>query len=576
MKPIFAILAWTFFALPLLGKNIYVHHSVNIISNNTYYYNPPVGNPITTPILPGDRLVLLPDPNSTDNSRIHLQLNNVVGAPGLPIEIANPYNTVININPDHTYGIYLNNCKFIKINGNGVSTNKSDDRFYGIQIRIKKAGQSIKAEKGSSFIDVNRVWADVNPNIPDSLNSPAFLFKSNAICVDSVVYYSEKTFLMQDVFVRNCRISNASGEAIYIGETSKGNKTPCMIKTQIELSFNDYTGELIDIKKQTVNQSTNVIKPHYIDNVQIQNNIIEDCGWDAIQISRAHNFVVSHNEIYNYGTKDHDSHKSGIIIGEGASGDIFNNLIYRGSGWGIQARPSGNLRIFNNYLVESGHTGAWPKGKYHAAINTHTINLNKSFAYGANSIGEKTISIAHNLVVRPIDVGIRMNCDGCRSNGIPILQDQYEGVLIGNVVLQPIIKNTGLNVARIQSGADDNDMNNGYPLHRDYRKANLTYYNPADAKLQDISNSDPTKWDITPTKNSPLIDKAPIMPENNVPYEDFYGNIRPPYVPVKVSYFQGSGSAPDFGPVERIISHITEIPSLSPSSVRTSNKTNQF
>lgn len=532
------------FLIPCIttAKDILIHPDASIIKENLYYFRDADGELTRESIEPGDRLVLL---GREDNSRNHLQLEKVFGTAEKPITIANTPGTIVNINSDNTYGIFLNHCQHIRIDGGANNVSTSNPFHYGIQIRIGKGGQSIKADNGSNFISIKRVWIDVPLEVQNSSNSPAILVKSNVQCFQGIERYSANTFIMQQVHISNNRISNAGSEAIYIGETGNGKNTNCTLKSILTPIFNE-SGKLIRIDSTATLQSVDKILPHYLDDVVVSNNHIENSGWDGIQLSWCHNFEVKNNRIEQYGVKEENSHNYGIIIGDGCSGNVQGNFIGKGSGNGINAKPSGNTYIFNNVIAQSGFLGA-ASPVYHAGINTYAENLSSSYTWGKNTEGEKVINLSHNLIYRPYGLGIRMNGKG-PNNTTREENPHYRAVCIANVLVES--QNIGYDNPsshNLQMAQVDEDTNVDYPAHADTKSANHISSSLDDVKLKNTSSSNIFEWDFRPIADSPLLDRAPSM-VTNLEYRDYYDQLRQ----LNPGGSQSTGFQPDFGPAERV------------------------
>ncbi|MGB0165297.1 MAG: right-handed parallel beta-helix repeat-containing protein [Luteibaculum sp.] len=517
------------------GKKIEIDPNDGIVKDGSYN---------SVDIEPGDTLVLKGDANK---QRIHLQLNNLHGALGNPIVVTSEENEVITIaNSTQGYGIYLQNCTHIKIDGAASDTDHSNGIHYGIKIEPQTETIAIKAEHGTSFLTINRVWILYSTSLRSGSDKPAILVKSNAQCHADTARYSEDTFLLQDLSISNCKIDNAPGEAIYLGETGKGDETPCTVTFRYELDFNEYTGELVEIQKQWGEFSVNTVKPHYLDNVVVENNEIHNPGWDGIQLSRCHNFIVRNNVVEDYGLKN-DGHISGIIIGEGSSGEIYGNYVGNGAGASIEARPAGNLWIFNNFLANSGQGRNWGSA-WHAAINTYAENIDSSFVRGKNLWGEKSIRVTHNLIYHPKHHGIRLNSKGL-TTGTRDNHPFYQAICLANAICD-----AGAAAINIQS--TDDDINPLPPYNSNVDNWNEEVLDKSQLKLSDTSPTNPYDWNIRPTTASPLLDAAPVLYENQV-YRDYYNQRRGPFVTVpKLLLIKGAGRAPDMGPAEWVAPQI--------------------
>jgi hypothetical protein len=98
--------------------------------------------------------------------------------------------------------------------------------------------------------------------------------------------------------------------------------------------------------------------PIRLHNVEIAFNTLERTGWDGIQMSTTTGTNSIHdNVVRDFGTVNYSSQQTGIAIGGAATGDIYNNTIVRGTGWGINAMGYGKITIRNNTVESVGANG---------------------------------------------------------------------------------------------------------------------------------------------------------------------------------------------------------------------------
>ncbi len=135
-------------------------------------------------------------------------------------------------------------------------------------------------------------------------------------------------YVMTKVIVRNTYIHDVAGEGMYIGHTYPWGD-PAL--------------------------SNNV--PQRMDSVEIYNNIVENTGWDGIQLSNARNGAkIYGNTVNNFGTANIDAQRAGIILGGNTKGDVYNNTVTNGMGNGIEIFGYDTLRVYNNTVTNVGNT----------------------------------------------------------------------------------------------------------------------------------------------------------------------------------------------------------------------------
>ncbi len=83
--------------------------------------------------------------------------------------------------------------------------------------------------------------------------------------------------------------------------------------------------------------------------VRVYNNIVHRTGLDGIQVGSA----VEDCEIFNNYIKDYAllNHQTGIQIGNGTTGKVYNNVIDTGKGYGIFCLGRGDNLIYNNLII---------------------------------------------------------------------------------------------------------------------------------------------------------------------------------------------------------------------------------
>ena len=139
------------------------------------------------------------------------------------------------------------------------------------------------------------------------------------------------------------------------------------------------------------------IKPE-LDGVYVYNNILENIGFDGIQISSApDNVEVHHNYLDGTGQSMEGrpprgaNNVAGFFIGSGTTGKWYNNKIINSGGRGIwvSAGP-GSFDIYNNLIINTNVMGRWP------GISNGITILNDGVC-------------RHNTIINAKDKGIQVN-----------------------------------------------------------------------------------------------------------------------------------------------------------------------
>lgn len=262
---------------------------------------------------PGDVICLMA------GNKDYLLFKNIQGTSELPITIINQGGAVI-INTEHFYGIKFDSCKHVIFSGGGEPGIQ-----YGIQVQRVAQGAGLSIDKLStnieiefveiSFTSIGGIYAKTEPYQGD--------------CNDLI---TRDNFTMYNLKIHDCYLHDITDEGMYIGSSK-------------------YTGQTIYECNDTV------VLPHVIEGVEVYNNIVENTGWDAIQVSSSPvNCNIYGNIIRNDSYAEEYGQMSGILIGGGSKCDCYNNKIFDGKGDGIDVFGLGNMKIYNNLIVRAGRT----------------------------------------------------------------------------------------------------------------------------------------------------------------------------------------------------------------------------
>ncbi|RYY48274.1 MAG: T9SS type A sorting domain-containing protein [Chitinophagaceae bacterium] len=203
-------------------------------------------------------------------------------------------------------------------------------------------------------------------------------------CKQDVVYSDPMTwnpnYRMTKFTFKNMWIHDIQGEGMYVGITQPSGLTV----------------------RSTWSGLDTVIVPIRLDSVEISNNIVERCQWDAIQLSNAREGnKIFGNTVRDYGTINMSSQQAGIILGGNTNGDIYNNTITRGTGNGIEAFGYGVINIYGNTLDSCGYdgrtnaNGTQGQQPIYASDFLNSVEVNP----------KQTINAYNNVINRPLNSG---------------------------------------------------------------------------------------------------------------------------------------------------------------------------
>lgn len=324
-------------------------------------------------VLPGDTICI------QSGFRKILRLINFHGDSLNYIVFKNCGGDVIVENEDHYYGIVISNCSYFRFTGSGDKNSN-----YGIKI--------LKTPKGANGLSVDGLSTDYEiDHIEIAKTGFAGIVSLTQPSCDKL--NNRDNFVQKNTIIHDNYIHDTFGEGIYIGHSYyNGFSTDC-------------------------NNLSEILYPHSIEGLRVYNNLVENSGWDGIQVSCASSDCeIFNNKIINYGLAKEESQNSGIQIGAGTTGKCFNNSIFGGSGSGIVVFGLGNNNLYNNIIVNSG--------------NSTSDNLDKK-AYGIfcddrSTILGRSFNFINNTIINPKTDGIRIYSKLSNNNNI-----------INNLIIKP-------------------------------------------------------------------------------------------------------------------------------------------
>lgn len=248
-----------------------------------------------------------------------LEFHNLVGTPDQPIIIKNCGGVVNIVATDKWHAIKTEFSKHYRITGGSAPGE------YGI--RVKGGEMGLKLDALSTNFEVDHV------EVFDQ-GFAGIMAKTDPTCDDRTI---RGNFTMYDVFLHDNYVHNTGGEGLYVGN-----------------SFWD-----------GMDRECGKRLPHEIRGLKIYNNIINNSGWEAIQVGCAiEGSEIYNNTIKNYGTVNRQYQNNGIQIGSGTGGSVYNNLIKDGPGNGMIIMGIGDNVIYNNIIVNSGANGIFCDERY--------------------------------------------------------------------------------------------------------------------------------------------------------------------------------------------------------------------
>ena len=309
-------------------------NSLNVINGSSFDYSP------------GDVFCI------KSGNYAGIRFINFKGDKNNPILFKNT-NGVVSINEATYPAIELSGNEYVRFSGDGC-----DDVDYGFELTSNSTALSISTF--SSDIEVDHV----------KVNEAGFagiMAKTDPNC-NNPKTWRRNGYVLKNLSLHDNYIKDTEGEGFYIGATH-GYKVSSTVKCGDEYVF-----------------------PHWLEDVRIYNNKIENAGWDGIQVNMVRRGgKVYQNTIIGYGeTTDNGYQKFGMSIGGGVY-EVYNNYIKNtGTGKGLQfISVQSETKIFNNVIIS-------PKSD---AIFLHSRHLLD---------GENGYYVMNNTIINPENSGIKL------------------------------------------------------------------------------------------------------------------------------------------------------------------------
>lgn len=299
-----------------------------------------------------------------EGERKYLQIKNISGDSLNPVIIKSCGGRVVIQNSDFRYGLMINNSRYFRLTG--ISPEDS------LSIKVLGTGP------GASGVSVGDKSSNFEIDHLEIANAgfAGIMAKTDPRCDSSA---NRGIFLMRDVSIHDNYIHDVGGEGIYAGN-----------------SF--YSGWTAN--KQCTGDT---LYPHKITGIKIYRNIIENSGWDGLQLGCAtEDAEISDNIIKNFGVADIEVQNNGIQVGEGTTGIVARNVVENGPGNGIIMLGLGNNLVFDNLISETKAAGIFCDDR--VTIDSSVVAIfNNTFKntgeYAVILYNEKTKNYIFNNVI---------------------------------------------------------------------------------------------------------------------------------------------------------------------------------
>lgn len=259
-------------------------------------------------VKPGDKICF------ASGTRLPIVIFNINGTPTNPVILTNMCDGKVTIagtalNP---YAVEIHKSSNFKFSGAG-----NPNQQYGIEMKGPVMGIDLRDLSTDFEVDHLKIT---------NLTYAGIVAKTDPTC-DAATWRGN--FTMRNVSFHDNYISDVLGEAFYIGNSH--------YHTTVALYCSGVTKQ---------------VQEHEIIGVKIYNNVIKNAGHDGIQVGGATSqCYIHHNNIYNIGLKNEYGQQSGIQINPGTNADCYNNVIDKGTGYGIFAGGRGASHLYNNLIT---------------------------------------------------------------------------------------------------------------------------------------------------------------------------------------------------------------------------------
>lgn len=269
---------------------------------------------------PGTTVVLMDDPNEPEGYMRRLRMVNANGTKEQPVIITIDRDTPIVIAGNLYQGIWVGNSHHIVIDGRGYRNIKRGIKTY--RYPGEKMTMGIQVGNGTSVMEIFEVeigevnFAGISAKTDPNANQPEYWFGN----------------FEMNLSVHHCYIHDTDGEGMYLGYYGSGLMTGT-----------NTSGEKV------------TYRAHSMQNTRVYRNLLENIGYDSIQLNNARESEICYNIIHGSGIRGEADQATGFSLS--IQGKVYNNIIKYYLGPGIQFSPLGRIEFFNN-IISNGPDGA--------------------------------------------------------------------------------------------------------------------------------------------------------------------------------------------------------------------------
>lgn len=307
--------------------------------------------------------------------RPFLRLQHFVGTEAEPIVVTNCGGVATIRNTDRAYALVIEGeSRFVQITGTGEPGER-----YGFRVSAPDlepyAGVGVWIQGRASDVEVDHVEVF-------ETGFAGVMAKSDPGCAD-VPFWDG--FAQRNVHLHDLWVHDTGGEGFYVGSTQAMGYTRTCDGTEV------------------------TIPAHFLEGIEIDHVLVEDTGWDGVQIGFARSGCSFHdNVIRRVGVAREMYQMQGLQIGAYSSCDVRRNVLSDGTANGIIVLDSGDSTFADNVIARFEADGIYANLRDLVDTATWRFVHNTIVSPGGSTLrvfGDGVTSVAWNNLVIGADRG---------------------------------------------------------------------------------------------------------------------------------------------------------------------------
>lgn len=321
-----------------------------------------VANGTALGVAPGDRVCI------TSGARPFLRIQEFMGTAEAPITVLNCGGVVEIRNTDRAYALVIEGAsEHVRVTGTG-----DDTADYGFRVSAPDlepyAGVGVWIQGRATDIEVDHMEVY-------ETGFAGVMAKTDPGCDDRPFWDG---FVQRNTHLHHLWVHDTGGEGFYIGSTQTGGYT------------------------RTCDGASVTIPAHFLEGVDVHDVIIEDTGWDGIQIGFARTDCSFRDSVVRrVGLEGVEFQVQGLQIGFASSCEVRRNDLRDGPAMGIIVLESGDGTFADNVIARFGGDGIYANPR-EAEVATWNVVHNTFVGFGGAALrafGGGDGLVANNFVI---------------------------------------------------------------------------------------------------------------------------------------------------------------------------------